>query len=266
MRSLATLGLASISSLLVVGCARNPSESSASQAVDSSSSVESEGNVMMAAVDSSDMAVTALTSDQVAANIAAHVFGRWQPASCATVSQPSSTSVVIKLADCTGPRGLVHVTGELDLSVSVSVAGVITVAATATALEVNRATLDINATATYSTSGASHVLTVQSMGTGTGALGNAIDHTGDYTLTWDATSQCGSVAGMWSTTITGASGATASRSETANVNRCASGCPTGSVVRNMFDGATLTVTFDGSATAAWMLSTGASGTINLGCH
>jgi len=267
MRSFAMLGFASISSLLVVGRARNPgSDSSASQAVDSSSSVESEGNVMMAAVDSSDMAVAALTSDQVAANIAAHVSARRQPASCATVSQPSPTSVVIKLVDCTGPRGLVHVTGELDLSISVSVAGVITVTATATALEVNNATLDINATATYGTSGTSHTLTVQSMGSGTGALGNAIDHTGDYTLSWDSTSECGSVAGMWSTTITGASGATASRSETVSMNRCASGCPTGSVVRDMFDGATMTVTFDGSATATWKLSTGASGTINLGCH
>lgn len=49
---------------------------------------------MMASVDGADMtARTALTGDQVSAHIAANA---------------------LVLADCSGPRGLLHVTGELD--------------------------------------------------------------------------------------------------------------------------------------------------------
>jgi hypothetical protein len=258
-----------ILSSTLFACALNggSAQDSAASALDSSESVESEGNVMMAAVDGADMTgAVAVTADQVATRIAANVASRWQPAGCATVTQPSSTQIAIKVNDCTGPRGLVHVTGELDLSVAVSIAGVITVTGTATALEVNGATLTINSTATYGVSNTSHTLTVQTKGSGTGPLGNAIDHSGNYTVTWDMTSQCSSVRGTWSTTLTATTGAAESRSNDVTLMRCAGGCPTGSVVHHGFGGETLTVTFDGTATASWTLSTGRSGTIALTCR
>ena len=251
----------------LVACARNSGGNvdSAQSALDSSDSVESEGTVMMASVDGADMtALTALTGDQVAARIALNAQTRWTPSGCATATA-SGSNVTITLNDCTGPRGLVHVTGELDLAVSVSLSGAISVHATATALMVNRATLDIDADATYAVNGATHTLQVQTTGSGTGPLGNDVEHQGNYTITWDTTSECRSIAGSWSTTITGTAGS-ATRSNDVNLMRCGTGCPTGMVTHHFLGGASLTITFDGTAVAQWSTSTGKSGTVNLSCQ
>lgn len=265
MRTLASLVL--IGSTALVGCARNSANTdSAAAALDSQESVESEGNVMMAVADGADgMALTAPalpTADQVASRIAANVALRWNPSGCATATA-SGANVTIQFNDCTGPRGLLHVTGELDLTVTVNTS--IVIAGTATGLQVNHAVLDVDTSAVYSSNGTTHSIAVTTTGTGTGPLGNTIDHNGDYTVTWDTASTCGSVAGSWSTEISSTT-ASATRSNQVNVMRCAGGCPTGTLVHTGFGGVTLTVTFDGSATAAWTTSNGKSGTIALQCQ
>jgi len=251
----------------LIACARNGGGNvdSAESAVDSSDSVEAEGNVMMASVDGADMtALTALTGDQVAAKIAVNAQTRWNPSGCATATA-SGSNVTITLNDCTGPRGLVHVTGELDLAVSVSLSGAISVHATATALMVNRATIDVDANGTYAVNGTTHSLAVQTTGSGTGPLGNDVEHNGDYTITWDTASECRSIAGSWSTSITASSG-TATRSNDVNLMRCGTGCPTGTITHHFLGGASLMITFDGTAVAQWSTSTGKSGTVNLSCQ
>jgi hypothetical protein len=261
MRKLASLVF--VGSLAVTGCMRNnsPDLDSAEASIDSSNSVESEGNVMMSVTDGADMAgLAALTSDAVALRIAANVALRWSPAGCATVTT-SGSNITIKYNDCTGPRGLLHVTGELDLAVSISADLMIHVHGTATNFQVNEATLDIDANATYAVSGTTHTLTVATTGSGTGAMGNQIDHTGNYTVEWDTLSLCGSIDGTWQTTIGGAT-----RSNQVSVSRCAGGCPTGTLTHTGLRGVTLDVTFDGTATASWTTSTGRSGTFSLTCH
>lgn len=264
MRTLATLVV--FGSL--VACARNssPDLDSAAAAVDSSDSVESEGNMMMAVTDGADMSVQgALTSDQVALRIAANVALRWQPSTCATVTS-SGSNITIKYNDCTGPRGLLHVTGELDLTVSIDSAGVITVAGKSNGdLQVNKASIAFDVTAKYSVAGTMHQLTVVTNGDGTGPLGNAIDHDGNYTIAWDTGSSCGSINGTWSTEFSNAT-ASATRSNQVNLMRCNGGCPTGTVVHTGLKGLTLTLTFDGTNVATWSGSGGKSGTINLPCQ
>ena len=247
-------------------CAKNGANvDSAESALDSSDSVESEGNLMAASVDGADMsALTALTGDQVAAHIAANAPARFTPAGCATATATGS-NVKLTLNDCTGPRGLVHVTGELDLTASVSLNGAISVHASATNLMVNRATLDVDSDATYAVNGTTHTLQVQTQGSGVGPLGNDIEHMGQYTITWDPTSQCHSIAGHWSTELSNGT-ASATRSNDVNLMRCAAGCPTGMVTHHFLGGATLTITFDGTAVAQWSTSTGKSGTVNLQCQ
>jgi len=231
----------------------------AESAVDSSESTEAEGNLMMSAVDGADASGLApLTSDQVAVRIAANLGLRWA-AGCAQVTQSGATITVV-YNDCTGPRGLVHVTGTLVLAVSVSSTGVISVHGTSDDMQVNRATLVIDANATYAVAGTSHTLTVATNGSGTGPRGNAIEHQGNYTITWDTASQCGGIDGMWSTDL-----GDLSRSTDASVERCAGGCPTGTVTHTFLRGASLTITFDGSATATWTSSTGSHGTVTLAC-
>lgn len=261
LSSLVLLG----SSLLVGACVNRGGGSadmdSAASAIDSSDSTEAEGNMMMASVDGADMAgLTVLTSVDVAVKIAANVSLRWNPSACATVSRKDA-QVSITFNDCTGPRGLVHVSGTLDLAISVSTAGAITVHGTSRALQVNRADLVVDATATYAVSGTSHTLTVQTMGSGTGPRGNDVEHDGSYTLTWDTASMCHSIAGHWQTDL-----GARERSNDVSLQRCAGGCPTGTVTHHFLAGASLTVTFDGTATARWSASTGANGTTQLGCQ
>jgi hypothetical protein len=103
-------------------------------------------------------------------------------------------------------------------------------------------------------SGPSITVTTTGTGTGTGALGRDIDHEGNYTLSWNPTTQCESLDGDWSTAI-----GTHSDASSVDLSRCGGGCPTGSVVHTFADSRTLTLTFDGSATVAWTLGAAASG-------
>jgi hypothetical protein len=254
------------SSFGFAACARNASTNTdtAESAVDSSDSVESEGNVMMALADGADAtALTGVTADQAAGQIAANVPLRWQPSGCATATA-SGASVTVTLADCTGPRGLLHVTGDIDLAVSITSTGAVAVHATATGLAVNAATISFDADATYTASGTMHSLAVHAHGDGTGPRGTTIDHDGDYTIGWDTSTQCRSIAGSWSTEFTNGT-ASATRGNDVNLTRCAGSCPNGTIVHHFLGGQTLTVTFDGTNTASWVTSGGRSGTVQLAC-
>jgi hypothetical protein len=266
MRNLTSLAIAS--SLFAVGCMKaNDSDSTdtAASAIDSSDATQSEGNMMMASVDGSDMtSLTAPTREGVAARVAANALIRWTPSSCLTATA-TGANVTLVYDDCTGPRGLVHVSGELDLTISVSLQGVISVQGSSSDLKVNGADLVVDATGTYAVSGTTHTLAVQTMGSGTGALGNTVDHEGNYTISWDTTTQCGSIDGSWSTEISTPT-ASAERSNDVNVSRCATGCPTGSITHHFLGGASISITYDGTPTATWSASTGISGTVQLLCQ
>lgn len=254
------------SSLLVGACADGSSGdvssdmSSAIGAIESSDSTEAEGRVMMSAIDGTDASgLTLVTAAEVALRIAANVELRWNPSGCATVTRNDGL-VSITFDDCSGPRGLLHVSGTLDLEVSVSTTGAITVHGTSSGLQVNRAELVIDATATYMVSGTTRSLQVETMGSGTGPRGNTIEHEGNYTISWDASSLCHSIEGHWQTAI-----GARERSNDVSLQRCAGGCPTGTLTHHFLTDASLTVTFDGTPVAQWSASTGASGTVQLDC-
>jgi len=250
----------------LVGCLRNKDEEvmTAESALDSADSVQAEGNIMMANVDGADMAgVTALTGEEVAVRIAANISLRW-PSTCRTVTTDGA-SITITYNDCTGPRGLIHVSGQLVLTVSVRLDGTIVVHGTSGDLTVNDAHLVVDVDAAYSISGTNHTLVVTTNGSATGPRGNDLEHVGNYTIAWDSASQCGSLSGSWATEAT-IDGQTATRSTTVQLQKCLGSCPVGTIDRTFRTGATMTVTFDGTATAQWQTSTGRSGTIALQCR
>jgi hypothetical protein len=258
MRHLTTIVL--LGSSLVACMNRGGTDAdSAESAIDSSDSVGSESDLMAATMDGAE--VTGLlpaTADQIAIRIAANVAGRWA-SGCATVTQ-SGANVTIVYNDCTGPRGLLHVSGELDVAITVTDTA-ITAHGTSSDMQINRAHLVIDATATYTVTGTTKTLTVATNGSGTGPRGNEIEHQGNYTITWDLASQCRTIAGEWRTDL-----GARERSNTVSLSRCDGGCPTGSVTHHFLAGASMTITFDGTATAAWSTSTGRSGTVALGCQ
>ncbi|MFT3693649.1 MAG: hypothetical protein QM831_10950 [Kofleriaceae bacterium] len=253
-----------LASLIGTGCMRgdkSDNTDSAESAVDSEDSVSAEGDVLAANMDGAQ--TSSLTGADIAVAVAANINAKW-PNACAQVTA-NGANLVVTYNDCSGPRGLVHVTGTLNLALDVSPQGAIDVHATASGFEVNNAVLDIDATAVYAISGTQRSLTVQSKGTGIGPLGNDIDHSGNYTLTWDPSTTCGSINGHWQTDFSNAT-ASAERSNDVNLSKCVSACPTGSLTHHYLGGASLTVTFDGSATAAWSTSLGGSGTVALACR
>ncbi len=248
------------------GCMRGSSATTdtAESAIDSSDSVSAEGDLVAANVDgTSTVGAAPLTADQVAIAIVANIHAKW-PNACAQVTA-NGADITVVYNDCSGPRGLVHVTGTLDLAISVDTSGAIGIHATGTGLEVNNAVLDVDANAVYSVAGTERTLAVTSHGTGVGPRGNDVDHQGDYTLTWDPATSCGSIAGHWQTDFT-SSTASAERSNDLSISKCAGACPTGSLTHHYLGGASLTVTFDGTAIAQWSASTGRTGTVALACH
>jgi hypothetical protein len=263
MRQLFTIALLATS---LVACMRNGDEEvSAESALDSADSVHAEGNLMMANIDGADMtAAAALTPEEIAVRIAGNIGLRW-PSSCRTI-ETNGNAITITYNDCTGPRGLFHVSGQLVLTVQLKLDGSILVHGSSGDLTVNDAHLVVDVDATYSLSGTNHVLTVSTQGSATGPRGNDLEHVGDYTITWDTLSQCGSLVGSWATEATLADGTTASRSTNVNMMKCAGACPVGTVMRTFRNGVSLTVTFDGTAEASWETSTGRSGTVALVCR
>lgn len=198
------------------------------------------------------------TAAAIAAYMAAHSGTSLQPPACHT-STVNVDVVVYTYNSCTGPRGIADMTGTMTVTYSVDALGVHT-QTTATGFALNQSTLDIDATTTYTSSGGTHTLAVSTQSSGTGPLGHHVTRQGDYTTTW--TTSCHTLNGTWTTTSSNLTGST-----TVNqVTRCDGGCPAngGSVSQANRDGTTVTITYDGSATAHW--SNGStSGTIKLTC-
>ena len=264
LATLALLGTSLVATACGGGVGGTDPTDSPEASVDSTESTQAEGDMMMASMDGADMqGFAAPTGDQVAIRIAANVAARW-PGGCA-VATATGANVVVTYTDCTGPRGLVHVSGELDLAITVALTGVISVHATSDSLQVNRADLVIDATADYSIDATSHHLAVTSHGSGTGPRGNAIDHDGAYTIDWDTATLCRRIKGSWSTEISNGS-ASRDRSTDVDLERCDTGCPTGTLTHHFLLGASITVTFDGTNVAQWSASTGTTGSVNLTCQ
>jgi hypothetical protein len=248
----------------LIGCARNHGDDdqvTAESALDSASSVQAEGDLMAVNIEGANM--LALTSDEIAQRIAANIGLRW-PSSCRTIEQ-TGNAITVTYNDCTGPRGLLHVSGTLVLTVQVKTDGSIQVHGASGNLTVNDFHLVMNVDALYSTNGTTHSLDVTTSGESVGPRGAELDHVGDYTVTWDSATLCRSLDGSWATEATLADGTTGSRSTVVDVTRCVGSCPTGTIVRTFRTGVTLTITFDGSSTATWETSNGRSGTKLLPC-
>lgn len=260
MSKLASLSLFALTTLSLIACQnRDGSETGAAElTADSSSASQAEASLLTATVEGAAVAnVAPATAESAAAFIAARAPARYSPSGCVTVTQ-SGLTVTLDFAQCTGPRGLRQVDGTMSIVVSSGTGGAIVFDASATDLQIGNATLDLNATATYTVNGTTSSLAVTTATIGIGPLGHDIAHTGDYTATWDA--NCVSIDGAWTTER-----GEASRSTTASVMRCLDQCPSGAVTRTTVGSRVIELSFDGTPTARWTSSSGRSGTFALPC-
>jgi len=247
-----------------LGCERmDADEATADEALDSAEMTQAEGALIASGTeDDSASADATFTAAGLTALAVARGAARFQPAGCATVSA-DGTTLTYTLTECTGRFGLAHVTGTLVATLTDTSAGV-DVSVTSTGLKVNRATLDLTATAVLTDVAGTRKLVVATHGAGVGPRGTSFTRDGSYTATHDPATACLSLDGQWALEGQGGRG----RSTTVTgLQRCDGMCPAagGQIVHTGVRGRTVTVTFDGSAQAEWSSSAGRTGTVELTC-
>ncbi len=228
------------------------------EAADSTEVTSDEASTITIVTDGAELA-GAQSGVDLARFEAANIGARLVPAGCFSATTNGAT-VTYSFNDCSGPRGMVHLNGTVTVTYAMT-NGTVSVQVNATDFAINQSTVTIDSSATYANDNGTKTLMVDTAGSGTGPLGRTITRAGTYTLTWTAT--CFTLNGQWSTTTP-----SATRSTTVDdFTRCAGTCPAagGSIAHTYINGVTLTITFDGSATAKWSASNGKSGSFSLIC-
>ncbi len=264
MSSKNILMFAAVASLLA--CGQGASESDdADDAVDTSGSTSSESALLSSAGEDTVGMSASMTDAQIADSASVKLKGRFN-SGCVTATQVLNV-VTYVMVDCTGPYGLAKVSGTMVVKYTRQANGSIKADASGTGLKINNGTLDLSAVATYSKNAAGlETAVVETQGKGTGSRGNTGLRTGSYVVTRDPAAGCVTVAGTWSTSWNGAKSGSNS-TEVSGLKKCSSSCPAaGGVIKHTGAlGKIVTVSLDGSSTAAWSTSAGKSGTIDLGC-
>jgi hypothetical protein len=144
------------------------------------------------------------------------------PAGCLTVTDtPAQSQATYVFADCTGPYGLVHITGTVTVGYSSSAANQLTLTYAATGLKINNATVDWSASADITANGAARTMVWTGMFSGTTGHGRAISRTNSKTYNWTVGVACLSVTGESNGTVTGNDLTV----DVINFSRCADACP-----------------------------------------
>jgi hypothetical protein len=203
-----------------------------------------------------------MTGSDLAKAASTRIGGHLQPAGCLTTTVIGAT-VVYTLNDCTGPYGLVHLTGVVTAVYSHGAAGEVDVTITGSGIKANKSTFDLDATVKATLSNGTRSADVVCNSAGTGPRGNTLTRKGEYTATFNPGSECITIDGTWSTTA----GARTASTVVSGYSRCKGICPAagGSIVHTTLRSVAVTVAYDGSATAAWSTSGGRSGTVALSC-
>jgi hypothetical protein len=233
----------------------------AEQGSDSAQVTSDEAAVLSLTVDGAENARLAqtITGADVAAFAAANAGSALLPATCLHATVADAT-VTYSFSDCTGPRGLVHLNGVMEVTYTVETAG-IDIHATAANFAVNNSTISFDNHAVYTVANGEKALTVEVNGSATGPLGNHFTRVGSYTVSWTPT--CVTLDGMWTVTT-----ALVQRTTTVdNLTVCRGSCPAagGTINHTYRSGLSVTISFDGSAVARWMVGS-QSGTIDLVCR
>jgi hypothetical protein len=239
----------------------------AAQAVDSTDLTHLEAALLMAAADETPLGGEA---DAMATAVAEAAETTFTPADCVS-AEAVGPSVTLTFDGCSGPRGLSNLSGAANITYSVEASTSVAMSLTATNLEVNGATMTINANGGYSLEGSEHRLDLTTSGGGTAEGGTIIGRAGTYFVTWET--ECLTLDGQWTSTIDDDE-----LFETAveSYRRCGAACPESGRIgyvgvdapdtaADPLAGNGIIVTFDGDNTASFVSPTPATGEITLDC-
>ena len=244
----------------LLGCDVNTANQEAAPAGEATDSLESSSTEGALLAIASDGAAGTMTAEALATNAVTNAGMRFTPASCVTASATGAVATY-KLDNCTGPYGLLHVTGTVTLRFSIA-NGAVNVAGSSKGLSANGATLNITSSGVLATTASAKKLSVSTSGTGTGTRGNDLKRDGTYTVTWDGS--CITLDGAWATVAAGRTWTTT----VSSYKRCTGMCPAAGgtlVYAGGISGLTMTITVAGDNTARWSTSTGKTGTVIIAC-
>lgn len=258
-----------VAALAVVGCGRLSTDAEeAADAVETTESTSNESALMdLTAVDSS-VSMCSFTSEQVADAALRRLKNNVKADSCVTATQ-TGNAVDYVMNACTGKWGRLTVTGTVHVVYTANSDCSVDAVATGKGIKVNKATVDLDATAHFTRDPAGVekiVVATRSKGAGENVQ---LDHAGNYTVIRDLGTGvlCRSLEGNWSTNWSAARGMATTSTAATGIRKCGDACPAagGKVVHNGLGGRIVTVTFDGTNAAKWETNKGKSGTVDLEC-
>jgi hypothetical protein len=186
------------------------------------------------------------------------------PAGCLQITDDASNAqVTYAFAGCTGPLGLVELTGIVTVGWQVA-SSQLTLNFSATDFHINRAIIaSWQATAVITATGNQRSMTWDAQLTGTTGSGRQFTRTNDKTLTWTVGVACLGVTGQSTGDIAGAD----LQTTIVTWQRCADACPqAGSQidVKNLGNGDSIDIDYDGGPSAE-LTADGKSVAIRLAC-
>lgn len=180
------------------------------------------------------------------------------------VQDTAAKTVTYTFDGCTGPYGLVGVTGAVVAKYDVVSPTQIRLDLSSTGLKVGRATLDWTAKADITSTGTSRTMVWDAAIGGTTGRGRPFTRTNKKTITWDAGAACITVSGTSEGDVSGRR----LRTDVTSVSLCRGACPGagGSVkTTNVATGKSVTITYDGDETATYTGPSGGTAQVRLLC-
>jgi hypothetical protein len=181
------------------------------------------------------------------------------PAGCVTeTADLASSKVTYVYSDCTGPWGLVHLTGTVEVTYSSTGPDNLTLDFSASDFQINRATLSTwTATAVVTATGSTRSMTWNASLAGTTGGGRAFTRTNQKDISWNVGTSplCVSVSGTSQGTVSGLD----LKTTVAGYQRCQGACPaSGSdiTIEDVANGDEVDIKYDGGPTATVTLTAG----------
>lgn len=232
-------------------------QQTASDQTDSTDETSAEA-VLAQALTASDP--SAADGDALAASAVDSVDSEFDPGCVVAVA--NKNVVTYTLTECTGPWGLLNVTGTVVATYAYLPEGKISVALQGTGITVNNSVGDWKATVLRSQASNVRELEVNTDWKGYTADNRPTSRKGNYTSVLDFNAMCLSLDGAWNTKV----GLVSWDTVVAGFQVCQGECPKDGGSVTWTAGARETVLlYDGSDVASWSNNNDKSGTVNLAC-
>lgn len=233
--------------------------SSSDQTNESVDSVESQSEMLVAALHDVD---TSMSTEEVLAHAEAQATTQYtaenNDSSCVTIAVDLAEQTITYTFDnCTGPWGRVFVHGTYQVHITGIDASGVHYETTATEIEIQTpagtGTWSFTSQGTYTVEANTQQITATSMTTGTTPRGVEVIRDSEHTVTWNSEAACFSLDGEWMDTLVATSQTWTTT--VAAFERCGLACPLegGQITVVGPEGGSLSIHYDGDATANWDL-------------